>query len=295
MYGLRLRPRDAPTEEQTLSQAPIQKLLPPEVMLLIFSQLPIASTARAQCSCRQWYRLGLAPDLWRTACQEAFQRCSYKRNSWLLRREYRGCWRRMYLDRPHVRHDGVYVSRNTYLKTGIIEWTVKNPVALVCYYRYYRFFPDGSFLYRTTPDAVSKVARTLLTKPRCKARADDTLQQGLWRLDGERLLAVMVYPNSHNTEVRTSLSLRSTTRGANNRLDARGVLCVDKADGSTNPILSTDEDEEVSDNELQQYLQQPGSRPHKRGMSPYVFVPWEGVQTSVLNKGVQDMDFFCPG
>lgn len=74
---------------QTLSQAPIQKLLPPEVMLLIFSQLPIASTARAQCSCRQWYRLGLAPDLWRTACQEAFQRCSYKRNSWLLRREYR--------------------------------------------------------------------------------------------------------------------------------------------------------------------------------------------------------------
>ena len=44
----------------------------------------------------------------------------------------------MYLDRPHVRHDGVYVSRNTYLKTGIVEWTVKNPVALVCYYRYYR-------------------------------------------------------------------------------------------------------------------------------------------------------------
>ena len=74
---------------QAPSQAPIQKLLPPEVMLLIFSQLPIASTARAQCSCRQWYRLGLAPDLWRTACQEAFQRCSYKRNSWLLRREYR--------------------------------------------------------------------------------------------------------------------------------------------------------------------------------------------------------------
>ena len=58
------------------------------------------------------------------------------------------------------------------------------------------------------------------------------------RLQGERLLAVMVYPNSHNTEVRTSLSLRSTARGANNRLDARGVLCVDRADGSTNPILS---------------------------------------------------------
>ena len=51
----------------------------------------------------------------------------------------------------------------------------------------------------------------------------------------------------------------------------------------------------MSDDELQQYLQHPGSRPHKRGMSPYVFVPWEGVQTSILNRGVQDMDFFCPG
>ena len=37
-----------------------------------------------------------------------------------------------------MRFDGVYVSRNTYMRTGIVEWRVKNPVHLVCYYRYYR-------------------------------------------------------------------------------------------------------------------------------------------------------------
>ena len=28
----------------------------------------------------------------------------------------------MFLDRPHLRFDGLYVSRNTYIKRGIVEW-----------------------------------------------------------------------------------------------------------------------------------------------------------------------------
>jgi F-box protein 9 len=30
----------------------------------------------------------------------------------------RGRWRNMYLDRPHMRYDGIYVSRNTYIKVA---------------------------------------------------------------------------------------------------------------------------------------------------------------------------------
>ena len=50
----------------------------------------------------------------------------------------RSSWRAMYLERPHLRFDGLYVSRNTYIRTGVTEWRVKNPVHLVCYYRYFR-------------------------------------------------------------------------------------------------------------------------------------------------------------
>ena len=34
----------------------------------------------------------------------------------------RHCWKTMFLDRPHLRFDGLYVSRNTYIKRGIVEW-----------------------------------------------------------------------------------------------------------------------------------------------------------------------------
>ena len=44
----------------------------------------------------------------------------------------------MYVERPHLRFDGLYCSRNTYIRTGVTEWRVKNPVHLVCYYRYFR-------------------------------------------------------------------------------------------------------------------------------------------------------------
>lgn len=28
----------------------------------------------------------------------------------------------MFLERPHLRFDGLYVSRNTYIKRGLVEW-----------------------------------------------------------------------------------------------------------------------------------------------------------------------------
>ena len=60
---------------------------------------------------------------------------------------------------------GIYVSRNTYLRQGIVEWSVKNAVHLVLYFRYLCFFPDGSFAYRTSPEPLSRVYRSLATPP----------------------------------------------------------------------------------------------------------------------------------
>lgn len=33
----------------------------------------------------------------------------------------------------------------------------------------------------------------------------------------------------------------------------------------------------------------------KRGLSSFVFVPWEAVQTSELNLPISEMDFYMPG
>lgn len=83
---------------------------------------------------------------------------------------YRSSWRRLFLECPHLRFDGIYVSRNTYIRQGVSEWKRDKGVCfLVTYFRYFRFFPDGTLLYRTSPLTVSKVAKSLMRNP-CQAQ-----------------------------------------------------------------------------------------------------------------------------
>ena len=171
----------------------------------------------------------------RIAYSDAFFTTTMEANARLVAQQYRGCWKRMLLDRPHLRFDGgprgprghgagghavglgregmpwawggraccgpcrcrchccsaasvvlgvccippcpppspellrcaaarpagIYVSRNTYLKRGVVEWNVKNAAHMVLYFRYCRFFPDGTFVYRTSPEPLNRVHRTL--------------------------------------------------------------------------------------------------------------------------------------
>lgn len=274
----------------------IEKLLPNEMLLLVFARLPISSLGAAQCVCRQWRIVGAAPSLWRTACLDAFAHSPHTTNERLLRQFHRGCWKTMYLDRPHLRFDGVYVSRNTYLRTGVTEWKVRNPVHLVCYYRYYRFFPDGKLLYRTSPENLSRVVRSLqmpknrsiLAGSSSLKPGDSTAQLGRYKIDGNRIFTGMRYENNNSTEIRSRLKLRSTTRGANNRLDIELIVSYDTEDGRVVPMSSHVEDDvgEVDGTERRSY---------SRGLAPFVFVPWEGVHTHVINLPVNEMDVFIAG
>jgi F-box protein 9 len=71
----------------------------------------------------------------------------------------------MFLDSPHLRFQGLYVSRNTYIRQGVAEWKREKTCHLVTYFRYFRFFPDGTLLYRTSPQTVIKVAKSMLGNP----------------------------------------------------------------------------------------------------------------------------------
>ena len=98
----------------------------------------------------------------------------------------------MFLGRPHLRFDGLYVSRNTYIRTGLVEWRVRNPVHLVCYYRYLRFFPDGTLLYRTSPDIVANVASSMVTPGR-STKQGQPVQDGRFRLNVRPSAAAGLY------------------------------------------------------------------------------------------------------
>lgn len=74
-------------------------------------------------------------------------------------------WRQMFLKRPRLNLDGVYIAKTTYAREG--ERSLDNfykPWHLVEFYRYLRFLPDGSALFLTSPDepklVVGKLKKT---------------------------------------------------------------------------------------------------------------------------------------
>jgi F-box protein 9 len=44
----------------------------------------------------------------------------------------------MFLESPHLRFEGLYVSRNTYIRQGVSEWKREKTCHLVTYFRYFR-------------------------------------------------------------------------------------------------------------------------------------------------------------
>lgn len=283
-------------EESELAE--IQRRIPEELMMLIFSKLDPYSLGRAGIVCRQWNMLSESPRLWEQSCHEAFHLTVPGGPAALCRmmmRTYRFSWKRMFVHQPHLRFDGLFVSRNTYVRAGVVEFTNHKPVHLLCYYRYFRFLPDGSLMYRTSPSTVSKVARSMRRRGAAGQAADRDLSSaavltGRYIMRGTKVYCLLVYANSRATEVRIRLSLRSTHTGANNRLDVESIVTFDRELNTSTPVVNTalEPDEELAGGGGH-------AKTHSRGMAPCVFVPWSQVMSTPLNLPPQQMDFFVAG
>ncbi|KAK2113872.1 F-box only protein 9 [Saguinus oedipus] len=71
----------------------------------------------------------------------------------------------MFLERPRVRFDGVYISKTTYIRQG--EQSLDGFYRAwhqVEYYRYIRFFPDGHVMMLTTPEEPQSIVPRLRTR-----------------------------------------------------------------------------------------------------------------------------------
>ncbi|KAL3678700.1 hypothetical protein R1sor_021656 [Riccia sorocarpa] len=311
----------------------LHRTLPDELLYEVFSRTSPYALGRGACVCRKWRYAIRLPALWRGACLKAWQACPvapvfisadlalrlftysgfvlYSRaftnisvftalssdqmfgvheNERIVREAYGGSWKRMWVERPRVRFDGIYVSRNTYIRAGITEWKIKNPVHLVCYYRYIRFYPAGKILYKTTPMKLREVAKYIQGRP-SKA---DAVFVGRYNLAHDQAEAAILYPGMRPTVLRIRLRIRGTTPGANNRMDL--VSLITSGVGEDAPADEEDvleavegwEEDETHDPDVPAVI-------HRRGVATFVFVPFEEVETSVLNLPVEKMDYYVPG
>ncbi|KAK9096069.1 hypothetical protein Sjap_021566 [Stephania japonica] len=185
----------------------------------------------------------------------------------------------------------LYVSRNTYIRAGVAEWKVTNPVHLVCYFRYMRFFPNGKFLYKNSSQKLKDVARCM----NFRAAKADLVFRGHYTLSDDQIEAATLYPGLRPTVLRIRSRLRGTTRGANNRMDLLSLVTSGVNDSE---VVGHEENmlgvvREWQDDET--HNPDVPAVSHRRGLSPFVFVPFEEVETSVLNLPVDKMDYFVPG
>ncbi|KAI0494447.1 hypothetical protein KFK09_024585 [Dendrobium nobile] len=293
LYGNRVRPvapfgsaSSKPFDDPAL----IHRCLPDELLFEVFSRMSPYSLGRAACVCRKWRYTIRNPILWRSACLKAWQLSGALTNYKIVQSMYECSWRKMWIHRPRIRHDGLYVSRNTYIRTGVAEWKVTNPVHLVCYYRYLRFFPNGKFLYKISSQKVKEVAKIMV-----RASKSECVFKGDYTLSGEQIEAVLLYSGSRRTVLRMRLRIRGTTVGANNRLDMLRLVTT----GVNESEINNDGDDilGVVEGWQEDETHNPDvpATSHRRGLSPFVFVPFEEVETSVLNLPVDKMDYFVPG
>ncbi|PVD32500.1 hypothetical protein C0Q70_07939 [Pomacea canaliculata] len=136
--------------------------LPVEVLMYIFywvvsSELDVRSLEMLSEVCRGFYLCARDENLWKAICLKIWgKNCGSSKKY--------GTWRRMYLDRPHLLFNGCYISRATYFRQGEQGMDqFYRPFHMVEYYRYVRFFPDGSMLMVCSPEEPSTVLPKLRT------------------------------------------------------------------------------------------------------------------------------------
>ncbi|XP_055620547.1 F-box only protein 9 [Toxorhynchites rutilus septentrionalis] len=128
--------------------------LPMEVILYILrwvvsGELDLKSMERFARVCRGFYLLARDPEIWKRACIRV-----WGVNVGTLKGSPFPSWREMYINRPRVHFHGCYISRTSYMRYGENSFQDQfyRPVQLVEYYRYFRFFADGTVLMLTSAE-----------------------------------------------------------------------------------------------------------------------------------------------
>jgi F-box protein 9 len=155
----------------------------------------------------------------------------------LLHNLYSSSWRQMFRLRPRIRFNGCYISTNNYIRPGQAapsHMTWSSPIHIVTYYRYLRFFRDGSCISLLTTaepvDVIHHLTPALMATHQHGANAhlpSAVMQQALrgrWRLipaaehpDGsEGAVCVETDGVIPKYMYRMDLSLRSAGRGPRN-------------------------------------------------------------------------------
>lgn len=161
-------------------------VLPVELLIYIFKwvvsiDLDIKQLEVLSEVSRGFYICARDEEIWKQICLRTWGTSTGKLRKYVS-------WRNMYLNRPHVLCNGCYISRTSYMRIGekSLDGFYK-PWHLVEYFRYLRFFPDGTILMMSS----SEDPFSTLSKLRSRQSKEQGLLRGRYRMAGDRISAVL--------------------------------------------------------------------------------------------------------
>ncbi|KAJ8718841.1 hypothetical protein PYW07_016397 [Mythimna separata] len=163
--------------------------LPYEVIMVILrwvvsAELDAAALERVAAVCRGLYVAAREPDIWRSLCVKTWGiECGTPRASGFA------SWRQMFVQRPRVQLNGVYISKTTYIRHGENSFQDQfyKPWYLIDYYRYLRFFSEGLVLMYTTAEEPATCVQHLRYR---HVKPGLGVMAGHYRLIGDKVLSI---------------------------------------------------------------------------------------------------------
>jgi len=196
------------SNETTQEKLSYISLLPVEILMKIFQGFDAKTLEKCSIVSKTWFIVARSGILWRPLCCKEFADCKG------FRRMYNNNWRFMYINRPRLLYNGLYISKSEYIRPGLTEGVYVNPVHRVVYFRYLRFYPEGKLVYYLGSEMPKEFAEWF--KPEHRHKLSDKVCNGFFTKD-EQLIHIW-YKGAQKATFNTQLELYSTVAGKNNRL-----------------------------------------------------------------------------
>jgi F-box protein 9 len=259
-------PQDLFFEPEDERQGVPLNSLPDEMMVLILRSLDHTTIERFAAVNRKARLISLDSAIWRDFVEMTYipPQILHEMEMDVIAESYLSNYRRMYIEHPRLRLDGVYIAVCHYIRPGLGEnaWVKINH--LITYHRYLRFFPNGQVLSLLANEELGPQQVIPLLKPTLRMKG---LFIGEWQLDdntvyitnlldasGKLSLPLLTSQSSPSAPMHYSsaiatttsystryafqmtLTLRSRPLGRWNKLNFEAYDSVDLESGETIPL-----------------------------------------------------------
>ncbi|PCH44309.1 hypothetical protein WOLCODRAFT_104900 [Wolfiporia cocos MD-104 SS10] len=229
----------APEDEK--EAVPLQKI-PYELLLHVLRSLDTTTLERFAKVSRKARVVTLDVSIWRAHVQATYKPPQIEDEEELdvLVHQYVGDHRRLFIEHPRVRMDGVYIAVCHYIRNGLSENTWVNVSHLITYHRYLRFYPNGQVLSLLANEEMPPQQVIPMLKPTLRMKG---LYIGTWRLSGAIVYITSLLdpsPPSHSGTryaFQMTLELKSRPVGRWNRLEFRAYDSVNIESGEATPLV----------------------------------------------------------